>query len=211
MRTRIKICGNTTPDAALAAADAGADAVGFMFVPSSPRYIKPSDAVQILLDLPPMVSTVGVFMNTSLKFFLEIEEDCPTIYSQLHGSEDESLVKQCGPGVIKGVRFLPESLREELVRWNAVEEVDAILIDGSAGGEGVSFDWSQLPPFLEGIEKPIFLAGGLTPENVGEAIRLARPYGVDVSTGVERTKGVKDIALIERFCEAVRKADVSMS
>ena len=206
-RTRIKICGVRDLDTALAAAEAGADAVGFMFVKSSARYVDPEDAAGIMLSLPPMVSTVGVFMNTPLEEFEDVEEVCPTIYTQLHGQEDETLVKECGPGVIKGLRFLPESTAEELKRWNAVDEVDAILVDGSAGGEGQTFDWKALKAMLKGIEKKIILAGGLTVENVGEAIRAVRPWAVDVSSGVERARGEKDAKLIEKFCAAVRAAD----
>jgi len=206
-RTRIKVCGIRDADAALAAAEAGADAVGFVFVRSSPRSIEPEAAFEIMSALPPMVSSVGVFMNHSLDAFSDIEEICPTTLSQLHGNESETLVRQCGPGVIRGIRYDAATIAAELARWDALDEVDAILVDGSAGGEGTAFDWAGLAAALENVSKPIFLAGGLTPENVGEAIRAVRPYGVDVSSGVERERGVKDCALIGAFCEAVRRAD----
>jgi phosphoribosylanthranilate isomerase len=114
--------------------------------------------------------------------------------------------------VIKAVRFDPATIRAELELWGDVEEVDAILIDGSAGGKGVAFDWSALADAVGGpgapkVEKPLFLAGGLTPENVGAAIRAVRPFAVDVSSGVERERGKKDHALISAFCAAVRQAD----
>jgi phosphoribosylanthranilate isomerase len=206
-RTRIKICGIRSVEMALAAAEAGADAVGFVFVPTSPRYITPEEAWTIVGVLPPMVSSVGVFVNASLDTFSDIEELCPTTFSQLQGSETERLVKECGPGVIKAVRFDAQTIRAELERWSAIDEVDAILVDGSAGGEGTAFDWSQLRAPMEGIAKPIILAGGLSADNVGEAIRAVRPYAVDVSSGVERDKGLKDPALIEAFCRAVQDAD----
>lgn len=206
-RTRIKICGVRDADAALAAAEAGADAIGFVFVRSSVRYVEPEEAYGIMAGLPPFVSTVGLFVNPSVDLFCDTEETCPTTYTQFHGNEDAALVRQCGPGVIKAVRFDPDSIAADLARWDAVDEVDAILVDGSAGGEGVSFDWSKLAPLVDNIAKPIILAGGLTPENVGEAIRAVRPYGVDVSSGVERERGVKDAGLIEAFCRAVRRAD----
>ncbi len=206
-RTRIKICGIRDEEAAVAAADAGADAIGFMFVRSSPRFIEPEDAFQLLSSLPPLVSTVGVFADPTLDEFSDVEETCPTIYSQLHGNEDVELVQSCGPDVIKAIRFDKATIADEIARWSEVEEVCALLIDGSSGGAGVAFDWSLLTPHIENVAKPIILAGGLTPENVGRAIREVRPYGVDVSSGVERAKGVKDTALIEAFCDAVRAAD----
>jgi phosphoribosylanthranilate isomerase len=125
----------------------------------------------------------------------------------LHGNEDVQLVRSCGPDVIKAVRFDEATIARELARWDDLEEVCAILVDGGSGGAGVPFDWALLTPHLEKISKPIILAGGLTPENVGHAIREVRPYGVDVSSGVERVKGEKDVALIEAFCEAVHAAD----
>jgi phosphoribosylanthranilate isomerase len=206
-RTRIKICGIRDEESALTAADAGADAVGFMFVRTSPRFIDPQDAYGIMAGLPPMVSSVGVFANPTVDEFSDVEEACPTIYSQLHGDEDVQLVRSCGPDVIKAVRFSEATIARDLAHWDEVEEVCAILIDGTRPGEGVAFDWSLLTPHLEGVSKPIILAGGLNAENVGAAIREVRPYGVDVSSGVERERGIKDPALIEEFCLAVQAAD----
>ncbi len=209
-RTRIKICGIRTEDALFAAADEGADAVGFMFVKSSPRYIEPEEAYELMTMLPAFVTAVGVFMDPKPDDFGDIEQVCPTPLTQLHGSEPEKLVNLCGPDVIKAVRFDPETIARELDRWGVCEDVGAILVDGSTGGLGEAFEWARLAPLVEECSKPIILAGGLTPENVGEAIRAARPYAVDVSSGVEREKGVKDVALIEAFCRAVRRADASM-
>lgn len=210
-RTRIKICGVRDFETAVSCAECGADAVGFVFVPSSPRYIDPEEAFEIMGALPPLVSTVGVFMNAPLDAFLDIEEQCPTVYSQLHGNEDETLARQCGPGVIKAVKFEAATIAAELARWDAIPEVDAILVDAPTPGEGVAFEWSRLAQAIENVEgalsKPIFLAGGLTPENVREAVRVVRPYAVDVSSGVERERGIKDPERIAAFCEAVRSAD----
>lgn len=206
-RTRIKICGIRDAESALAAVEAGADAVGFVFVQSSVRAIDPDDAAAIMAGLPPFVSTVGVFVNAPLEKFLDVEEACPTNFVQFQGNEDPGLVRQCGPSLFKAVRFDPATIAAELKLWDSIDEVDAILIDGSAGGEGVAFDWAALAPHLERVSKPIILAGGLTPENVGEAIRAVRPYAVDVSSGVERERGVKDPSLMEAFCRAVREAD----
>lgn len=205
-RTRIKICGVRTPEIAAAAVNAGADAVGFMFVRNSARAIEPEVAAEIMWGLPPFVTTVGVFMNASVDTFADIEEVCPTHFAQLHGNEDEKTVRACGPA-IKAVRYDAATIRADLERWDSIDEVDAILVDGGAGGEGQSFDWAGLKKAVEGIATPIVLAGGLTAENVGEAIRAVRPFAVDVSSGVERERGLKDPGLIQAFCEAVRAAD----
>lgn len=197
-------------ESARAAADAGADAVGFVFHRASPRYIEPSEAWGIIGALPPFVSTVGLFVDTPLEKFCDIEEECPTDLSQLHGSEAVELVQECGPNIIKAVRFDPDTIGAELARWDAVDEVAAILVDGSAGGEGKALDWGLLAVHAEGRgadSKPLILAGGLTPENVTEAIRVVRPWGIDVSSGVERSRGEKDAGLIAAFCEAVQRAD----
>jgi phosphoribosylanthranilate isomerase len=207
VRTRIKICGIRSPEIARAGVDAGADALGFVFVRSSPRSIEPEEAWAMIGGLPPLVSTVGVFVNAPIDAFCDIEERCPTTYSQLQGNEEIPLVRQCGPGVIKAIRYDAATIRDDLARWDGIDEVDAILVDGSAGGLGESFDWSGLATHLTGVSKPVVLAGGLTPGNVAEAIRAVRPFAVDVSSGVEMERGVKDPALIEAFCEAVREAD----
>lgn len=206
-RTRIKVCGITTADAAVAAAEAGADALGFVFHKPSPRYIKPEAAWELLPFLPPFVASVGLFVNAAVDDFCEIEELCPTVMSQLHGEESLEVVEQCGPNIIKAIRFDERTIDAQLERWADVPEVAAILVDGSAGGEGTTFDWNLLAARITGIQKPIIIAGGLTPANVGEAIRCVRPYGVDVSSGVESSPGVKDPSLVKAFCRAVRRAD----
>lgn len=207
-RTRIKICGIRTDEHALAAADAGADAVGFIFVRSSVRFIDPDEAAAIMSILPPMVASVGVFMNMSVESFSDIEERCPTTHTQLHGEESDELIAACAP-VIKGLRYNADTIARDLERFDQDDNVEAILIDGPSPGDGVPFLWTDLVPHVETLSKPFFLAGGLTPQNVGEAIRTLRPYGVDVSSGVEQERGVKDIDLIEAFCDAVREADRS--
>jgi len=206
-RTRIKICGLRDAASLDAAVAAGADAVGFVLVEASPRFIEPEHAGELMCALPPMVTAVGVVQDLTVDAFCDLEQRFPAPVMQLHGSENAKTVAACGPGVIKGIRFSAETIRADIERWNAVDEVDAILIDGSAGGEGTAFDWAALAPFVEMIEKPVFLAGGLTPENVAEAIRTLNPYAVDVSSGVERSPGVKDPAKIEAFCQAVRRVD----
>jgi phosphoribosylanthranilate isomerase len=208
-RTRIKICGITSPEAALAAADAGADAVGFVFVPGTPRHVEPEHAFEIMGSLPPMVTTVGVFRDATLDEFIDIEQRCPTDLSQLHGSEPEGLVRDCGPRLVRGIRFDPATIADELARWDAIEEVDAILVDGSAGGGGEAFDWRALVEPMSRISTPVILAGGLHAGNVGEAIGACRPFAVDVSSGVEASPGVKDPDKVRAFCQAVREADAT--
>ncbi len=204
-RTRIKICGIRDAETAAACVDAGADSIGFVFVPSSARYIAPDEAWPIVSALSPMVTSVGVFVNASVDTFCDIEEVCPTNYAQLAGAEPERVVRECGPGVIKTVRYDAASIRQDLERWNAVEEIDAILVDAPA-----EFDWATLIPAVEGIEKPIIAAGSLTAASVGDAIRAIRPYAVNVSDAVERERGLKDPDLIEAFCAAVRAADATL-
>lgn len=209
-RTRIKICGISDEEALFAACDAGADAVGFVFYPKSPRFVEPEEAFDLISFLPPFVSSVGLFVDATVDRFADIEEVCPTDRSQLHGSESEDTVKRCGPSLIKAVRFDPATIERELKRWSALDEVDAVLVDGSAGGAGETFDWNALAKVKAACTKPLILAGGLTPENVGEAIRAVRPFAVDVSSGVESAPGEKDRGLINRFCAAVRRADAEL-
>ena len=206
-RTRIKICGIKDEAGLFAAADCGADAVGFVFVEASPRYIKPEDAWKLAGLLPPMVATVGLYQNPGVDDFAEVEQVCPTTLTQLHGNERDQIVEMIGPDLIKAIKFDPETIAGRLKHYDEFPEVSAILIDGSAGGEGEAFDWNLLAPHMKHVAKPIILAGGLTPENVGEAIRIVRPFAVDVSSGVERERGVKDPELIAAFCRAVVKAD----
>ncbi len=208
-RTRIKICGVRDEDILIAAARAGADAIGFNFVGTSPRYIDPDEAFDLCAFLSPFVSTVGVIADPDADTFSDIEEACPTTHVQLHGNENERIVKACGPDIIKAVKFNPATIAADLARWERCEDVFAILVDGSAGGEGIAFDWTALTPHVKSVTKPIILAGGLNPENVGAAIRAVRPYAVDVSSGVEREKGIKDADLIRAFCDAVHKADAT--
>ena len=116
-------------------------------------------------------------------------------------------MRDCGPRVIRGIRFDAATISAELARWDALDEVEAILVDGSAGGEGEVFAWEALAEPMASVATPVIIAGGLHPGNVGEAIRACRPFAVDVSSGVESSPGVKDVAKIRAFCAAVREAD----
>jgi phosphoribosylanthranilate isomerase len=192
------------------AAEAGADAIGFILVPGLPRTIEPEDAAAIMYALPPMVNSVGVVRNLSVDEFADLEQRCPCELMQLHGDEDDRTVAACGPGRDQGVPVRRGIDRHaELRRWSRLPEVAAVLVDGSAGGAGESFEWARLADALADVPlpKPVIVAGGLTPDNVGDAIRACRPWAVDVSSGVESAPGVKDHGAIRAFCEAVRTAD----
>lgn len=209
-RTRVKVCGITNFDDAAAAIELGADAIGFVFVEDTPRYIDPDEAAEILHALPPFVSAVGVVRDLDVDTFCEIEQRCPCHLMQLHGKENEKTVAACGPSIIKAFRYEEATIRSQLDRWAKVDEVDAILIDGSDGGSGESFDWHALGEQIEeDYEKLIIVAGGLHPGNVARAIAALRPYGVDVSSGVEAEPGIKDYDKLADFMNAVREADMA--
>jgi len=205
-RTRIKICGITTVETAQAAVEAGADAIGLMVVEASPRYVDADRTEIVVRHLPPLVEPVRVFRDAA-------PEDVTAWRGrlvQLHGDEGELYIADLKRWrrdalIIRGFRFSQEAVE----RWARCPDVDALLIDGSSGGEGQAFDHAPLAAMMDGIEKPVILAGGLDPENVGEAIQTVRPYAVDVSSGVESTRGVKDPDLIRAFCAAVRAADAA--
>ncbi|MEM9372364.1 MAG: phosphoribosylanthranilate isomerase [Planctomycetota bacterium] len=208
-RTRVKVCGITNPDDAAVAVELGADAIGFVFVANTPRYTEPEEAAAIMHALPPFVTAVGVVRDLDVDAFCEIEQRCPCPLMQLHGKETEKTVAMCGPGVIKAFKYEGATIRSQLDRWAKIDEVDALLIDGSDGGAGEAFDWSELAGHLDGYDdKPVIVAGGLDPENVAEAIRTLRPYAVDVSSGVESEPGRKDPARLSAFMQAVRRADL---
>lgn len=205
-RTRIKICGIRDAESATWALRAGADAVGLVFVNSSPRLIELQTAREIALGLPPFVQAVGLVADIVPGRAERILAEAGVDWVQVHGSESEKDLEKFSLPLIRGFRFSPEAVR----RWNACEAVDALLIDGSTGGRGEVFDWGELEAMTDEIDKPVILAGGLTPDNVGEAIARIRPWAVDVSSGVERERGIKDENLIYDFCAAVRKADAQL-
>ncbi|MDF1808147.1 MAG: phosphoribosylanthranilate isomerase [Phycisphaerales bacterium] len=208
-RTRVKVCGITTVDAANSAVEAGADAVGFVFVKDTPRYIDPEEAAAIMFSLPPFVSAVGVVQDLDVDQFCALEYSCPAHTMQLHGKEPVDVVQACGPGVIKAFKYEDATIQSQLTRWAKVDELDAILIDGSTGGTGEAFEWAKLVPHIQDFPKKIIIAGGLDASNVEEVIQTLRPYAVDVSTGVEDDPGVKNSEKIAEFCAVVRKADAS--
>eukprot|EP00913_Durusdinium_trenchii_P006077 g5689.t1 len=174
---------------------------------ASPRAIGPAAGLEIIGALPLFVTPVGVVADLDVDAFCDLEAECPAPVFQLHGREDEKTVRACGPGVVKAFKYDAATIDSQLKRWDAIDEVEAVLIDGSSGGEGTSFDWDALGGKLDSFSKRVILAGGLHAGNVGEAIRAVRPYAVDVSSGVESAPGVKDLDKIRAFCAAVRAAD----
>ena len=197
--TLIKICGLRSAEMARAAIEAGADAIGFVIeVPGSPRTLTVGQANAIAATLPPRIITIAVVSDSDPA----VAEQWHGTWLQLHGNEDERTVARFARTrhVIRGFRFDPEAIR----RWNDCTDVNTLLIDGSAGGRGEAFRHEELAALMPRISKPVVLAGGLTPDNVADAIRTVRPWAVDVSSGVETAPGVKDEGLIRRFCAAVR-------
>ncbi|AVH39680.1 phosphoribosylanthranilate isomerase [Pseudomonas monteilii] len=202
---RSKICGITRIEDALAAAEAGADAIGFVFYAKSPRAVDVRQARAIIAELPPFVTTVGLFVNASRCELNEILEVVPLDLLQFHGDETPQDCEGYHRPWIKALRVRPGDDLEAACQQYAGAR--GILLDtyvaGVPGGTGEAFDWSLVP---ERLSKPIILAGGLSADNVGQAIAQVRPYAVDVSGGVEQAKGIKDAAKIEAFMRAVKQA-----
>jgi phosphoribosylanthranilate isomerase len=201
---KIKICGITNLEDALAAADAGADAVGFNFYKKSPRYIEPGKAAEIIAQLPPFIMPVGVFVNEREDKIRENRGVTCIQAIQLHGDESPEFCQRFGGRVIKAFQVRDKESLQNMAHYR----VGAFLLDsyrdGVRGGTGVTFDW-HLAVVAKTFGK-IILAGGLTPENVAEAVKLVQPYGVDVAGGVEREKGVKDHLKMKKFITEVRRA-----
>ena len=206
MRTRIKICGITRVEDARAAAQAGADAIGLVFYPPSPRFLSPEWARELRNDLPPFVMPVALFVNPAAAEVYTVLERVRPAMLQFHGEETPVFCAQFGVPYIKACRVKPGVDLLEYLRPFA--GAAGWLLDSHVeeyGGVGESFDWSLVP--AERI-RPLVLSGGLTRDNVGEAIRRVRPWAVDVSSGVESSKGIKDAARIAAFIAEVRNADV---
>lgn len=207
MATAVKICGITRLEDALTSIHAGAQAIGFVFYPSSPRYIAPTAAGAILRALPPFITTVGLFVDAPAEEVRAIVAQVPLQLLQFHGAETPAYCRQFERPYMKAVRMGPEV---DLLQYaRDYEDARALLLDayveGLHGGSGVVFDWSRVPVNLP---VPVILSGGLTVENVGDAVRRVRPSAVDVSSGVESAKGIKDAGKIAAFIAGVRNADV---
>lgn len=202
---RSKICGITRVEDALAAVAAGADAIGLVFYAPSLRAVSLGRAQEILRALPPFVTTVGLFVDAARDEVEALLEALPLDLLQFHGDETPADCEGFGRPYMKALRVRPGLDLHAQARLYAGAQ--ALLLDtfvpGVPGGTGEAFDWDLVP---HDLAKPVVLAGGLTPDNVGEAIRRVRPFAVDVSGGVEQARGVKDAAMIEAFIRAVRHA-----
>lgn len=201
-RVRIKICGVTRAEDALAAVRFGADALGFNFWPGSKRHVTPAVARGIIARLPPFVTAVGVFVNQLEGEMRAVAAEAGIQVFQLHGDEPPELCARLPLPVVKAIPVDQVRTLSRLLSY----DVSAFLLDTPSrgyGGSGEPFDWS----LAEGVSEvaPVILAGGLTPENVAAAVRAVRPYAVDVASGVESSPGVKDMDRMSRFFAAVRE------
>ncbi|HSE57087.1 MAG TPA: phosphoribosylanthranilate isomerase [Nitrospiraceae bacterium] len=209
-RTKVKICGLTNLDDALAAAEAGADAVGFVLYRKSPRYIDPSTVRMIVRALPPLVLPVGVFVNEDAKTVSDTMDACGLALAQLHGDESSSYCELLGRPVLKALRVRDRISALAVAEYQGRAGVRGFVLDACSsqayGGTGLLADWNLAAELAKTC--PILLAGGLTPENVADAIRTVRPYGVDVSSGVEASPGKKDHGRLRAFVQAARLVSV---
>jgi phosphoribosylanthranilate isomerase len=193
---RVKICGITNRADACAAVDAGAAALGFNFCSSSPRYVTPQVAAEIVAQLPRVVCTVGVFVNEPRERVAAIAQQVGLTTLQFHGDESPEFCRGWAQKVVKAIRVCDAHAAGKAQRYT----VDFILADAYVEGQRGGTGRRIVPILLEGFERPhLILAGGLTPENVAEAVRTVRPFAVDVASGVERAPGQKDVTLMRRF------------
>ena len=209
--TAIKICGITREQDALAAARCGAHAIGLVFYASSPRYVTPARATELMRALPPFVMSVGLFVDASADEVTRTLAAARVDLLQFHGNESPAycrqISRQCGVPYLKAARVRPGL---DLLQYaHDYHDAKALLLDayveGAHGGTGSTFDWALIP---KNLPLPVVLSGGLTPENVTMAIQAVRPWAVDVSSGVEISKGIKDTAKIAAFVTGVRNAIV---
>jgi phosphoribosylanthranilate isomerase len=208
--TRIKICGITRAEDALAVAHSGADAIGFVFYDKSPRYVTPQQVAKLVRAVPPFVTLVGLFVNPSDEYVRDVLAQVPLDVLQFHGEEPPEFCGQFGKHYLKAIRVKAGvDLIQCAARYGAAQGLllDA-FVEGTQGGTGESFDWSLIPRELP---LPLILSGGLHAGNVAEAIRKIRPYAVDVSSGVEAAKGIKDAAKIAAFIKEVKDVDLQLS
>jgi phosphoribosylanthranilate isomerase len=203
--TKIKICGIKTVEDARAALDAGADLLGFNFYPKSPRYLEVGTCRDLMSVMRKYghITYVGVFVNASTEEVRATMETCGLNLAQLHGDETSEMVQSLYGKAFKAFRGIPQN-----INGFAREEAPALLVDasvkGAYGGTGITADWRSAAELAK--HYPLLLAGGLTPENVAEAVRQVRPWGVDVASGVEAAPGVKDAGKLKAFVKAVRSA-----
>ena len=198
MAVRVKICGMTRLEDALFAAQAGADALGLVFYEKSPRHVSTAQAASICRALPPFITRVGLFVDASAEIVEEVLHTVPLDLLQFHGDETPDYCAQFDKPYMKAVRVQADT---DLLKYAAdFAEASGLLLDayvtGLPGGTGEAFDWQLIP---KNFPKPVVLSGGLTPQNVSDAIKQTRPWAVDVSSGVESAKGIKDQSKIAQF------------
>jgi phosphoribosylanthranilate isomerase len=207
-RTRIKICGLTREVDVAAAVNAGADAVGLVFYERSPRHVTLARAVALVRDLPPFVTPVGLFVNAAREQIAAACAAIPGLLLQFHGDEDLAACEAPARPYMRAARMAEGfDLLDFASKFSSAQ---AILLDAHVegyGGGGKVFDWSAIP---SNVSRPLVLSGGLNPANVIDGVVRVRPVAVDVSSGVEASKGIKDADLMQRFCAAVREADVRL-
>jgi len=205
MRTRIKICGLTREADVAAAVQAGADAIGFVLYDKSPRYVPPARAAALVRRLPPFVTPVLLLVNATPSLLRTALAAVPQALLQFHGDESPAQCEAPGRPYLRAARMAPGF---DLLDWaKRFHGAQALLLDAHVeafGGSGKVFDWSLIPP---SVPLPVVLSGGLNASNVIEGIARVRPWAVDVSSGVESAKGIKDAQAMRRFCDAVREAD----
>ncbi|CBE68475.1 MAG: phosphoribosylanthranilate isomerase [Candidatus Methylomirabilis oxygeniifera] len=203
---RIKICGITSHEDARAAVDAGADALGFIFVNGTPRYVEPEAAAAIIVRMPPFVATVGVFVDRTPEEIELIVRTCGLSLAQLHGHESPDACCRLGAPFIKTIHVQGE---DDLEALHSYPQAKAFVLDtyvaGQPGGTGRTFPWEIAAKAAR--QTRIILSGGLTPDNVALAVTQVRPYALDVSSGVEASPGRKDHHKVREFIEQARKAD----
>lgn len=205
-RTRIKICGITRPEDGLAAASLGVDAIGLVFYPKSPRAVDIMTARSIVGALPPLVTPVGLFVDAEPAAVYAVLQQIPLGMLQFHGDEAPDFCAAFGLPYLKAV---PMGAGADIADYERrFAGASGLLLDSHSqtktGGSGQRFDWALIPA---GVQKPIILAGGLDPDNVAQAIRQIRPFAVDVSSGVESAKGIKDYRLMRAFIEGVARGE----
>jgi len=215
-RTRIKLCGLTRPEDIRAAVAAGADAIGLVFYPPSPRHVSAEQAARLLKELPAFISSVGLFVNADLDQVRQVLATAPISMLQFHGDETPEqcagIAEAVGRPFLRALRIRPETksadLLESALHYRGASPLFAgLLLDtwsDAYGGTGKVFDWSLIPAE---IAHQAVLSGGLNVQNVTDAVRRIRPHAVDVSSGIEASKGVKDTALMQAFANAVRAGD----
>jgi phosphoribosylanthranilate isomerase len=208
-RTRIKICGLTREADVDVAADCGVDAIGLVLYERSPRAVSVARAAELARRLPPFVTPVCLFVNAQREQVDELLQAVPTALLQFHGDETPADCERFARPYVRAARMTPSLNLLDFA--SAYASAAGILLDAHVegyGGSGKAFDWSLVPP---NVPRPIVLSGGLNPASVIDGVMHIRPFAVDVSSGVESAKGIKDAALMRRFCEAVREADARIA